>query len=294
MAEAALEKVMLGFMNHQFDVLVSTTIVENGLDIPLANTIIIENAERYGLSELYQLRGRVGRSNRRAYAYLLVPEDVELTEVARKRLAALREFSDLGAGFKIAALDLELRGAGNLLGGEQHGHINAVGYDVYMSLLEQTVRELRGEQVTPEVHTSVNLGLDLRIPSPYISDDAQRLRAYKRIASAASPEDAAKVLDELTDRYGAPPDQVRLLLEFAVIKSRAEKLGVESIDRKQGFLNIKFHPGAAVDPARLMELVRKIANSQFTPNGILRLPLDGASQTEVLRSLAERLAALSA
>jgi transcription-repair coupling factor (superfamily II helicase) len=293
MAEAALEKVMLGFMNHEFDVLVSTTIVENGLDIPLANTIIIENAERYGLSELYQLRGRVGRSNRRAYAYLLVPEDVELTEIARKRLAALREFSDLGAGFKIAALDLELRGAGNLLGGEQHGHINAVGYDVYMSLLEQTVRELRGETVTPEIHTSVNLGLDLRIPSPYISDDAQRLRAYKRIASAASPDDATKVLDELTDRYGAPPNQVRLLLEFAVIKSRAEKLGIESIDRKQGFLNIKFHPGAAVDPARLMDIVRRTTNSQFTPNGILRLPVDGSSQPEILKSLTERLAALS-
>jgi transcription-repair coupling factor (superfamily II helicase) len=293
LAEAALEKVMLGFMRHEFDVLVSTTIVENGLDIPLANTIIIENAERYGLSELYQLRGRVGRSNRRAYAYLLVPEDTELTEVARKRLAALREFSDLGAGFKIAALDLELRGAGNLLGGEQHGHINAVGYDVYMSLLEQTVQELRGEYVPPEIHTTVNLGLDLRIPSPYISDDAQRLRAYKRIASAASPEDAAKIQEELSDRYGAPPEHVRLLLDFSVIKSRAEKLGIESIERRQGFLNIKFHPGAAVDPAKLMDLVRKAPDSQFTPNGVLRMPAEGTSQAELLRSLEQRLASLA-
>ena len=138
---------MLEFMRHEYDVFVCTTIVENGLDIPLANTIIIENAERYGLSELYQLRGRVGRSNRRAYAYLLVPPDTELSEVARKRLAALKEFSDLGAGFKIAALDLELRGAGNLLGGEQHGHINAVGFDMYVRLLEETVRELKGEEV---------------------------------------------------------------------------------------------------------------------------------------------------
>ena len=135
MGEAELEKVLLGFMKHEYDVFVCTTIVENGLDIPLANTIIIENAERYGLSELYQLRGRVGRSNRRAYAYLLVPADTQLSEVARKRLAALKEFSDLGAGFKIAALDLELRGAGNLLGGEQHGHIEAVGYDTYVRLL---------------------------------------------------------------------------------------------------------------------------------------------------------------
>ena len=164
MGEAELEKTMLQFMRHEFDILVCTTIIENGLDIPLANTMIVENAERYGLSELYQLRGRVGRSNRRAYAYLLVPPDTELTEIARKRLAALKEFSDLGAGFKIAALDLELRGAGNLLGGEQHGHINSVGFDTYVRLLEETVRELKGEEVVPEIHSALNLGLDIRIP----------------------------------------------------------------------------------------------------------------------------------
>src|SRR6185503_4397817 len=143
MGEAELERTMLSFMRHEYDVFVSTTIVGNGLDIPLANTIILENAERYGLSEMYQLRGRVGRSNRRAYAYLLIPPDTELTELARKRLAALKEFSELGAGFKIAALDLELRGAGNLLGGEQHGHINAVGFDMYVRMLEESVRELK-------------------------------------------------------------------------------------------------------------------------------------------------------
>src|SRR5487761_2739937 len=153
MGEAELEKVLLGFMRHEYDVFVCTTIVENGLDIPLANTIVIENAERHGLSELYQLRGRVGRSNRRAYAYLLVPQDTELSEIARKRLAALREFSDLGAGFKIAALDLELRGAGNLLGGEQHGHIAAVGFDTYLRLLEETVQELKGEPAPLQIHS---------------------------------------------------------------------------------------------------------------------------------------------
>src|SRR5208337_4906099 len=147
-----LEKTMLKFMRHEYDIFVCTTIVENGLDIPLANTIIIEHAERYGLSELYQLRGRVGRSNRRAYAYLLVAPDTELSELARKRLAALKEFSDLGAGFKIAALDLELRGAGNLLGGEQHGHISSVGFDMYLRLLEETVQELKGEETPLEIH----------------------------------------------------------------------------------------------------------------------------------------------
>ncbi len=197
MDEKELERVLLGFMRHEYDVFVCTTIVENGLDIPLANTIIIENAERYGLSELYQLRGRVGRSNRRAYAYLLVPGDTELSEIARKRLAALREFSDLGAGFKIAALDLELRGAGNLLGGEQHGHIAAVGFDTYLRLLEETVQELKGEERPLEVHSSLNLGLDIRIPPEYIADEHQRLRAYKRIADARDAEQAEQVRAEL-------------------------------------------------------------------------------------------------
>src|ERR1700745_4071867 len=156
-----MKKTMLQLMPHDFDILVCTTIIENGLDIPLANTMLVENAERYGLSELYQLRGRVGRSNRRAYAYLFVDPDSELTEIARKRLAALKEFSDLGAGFKIGALDLELRGAGNLLGGEQHGHINAIGFDMYVRMLEDTVRELRGEEVRPEIHSALNLALDI-------------------------------------------------------------------------------------------------------------------------------------
>ncbi|MEX2261610.1 MAG: transcription-repair coupling factor, partial [Bryobacteraceae bacterium] len=202
MGEAALEKTMLSFMRHEHDILVCTTIVENGLDIPLANTIVIDHAEKYGLSELYQLRGRVGRSNRRAYAYLLVPPDSELSDLARKRLAALKEFSDLGAGFKIAALDLELRGAGNLLGGEQHGHINAVGFDMYVRMLDETVREMKGEELPPEIHSTLNLGLDLRIPPGYIGDENQRLRAYRRIAGAGSPSDREKIEQELADRYG--------------------------------------------------------------------------------------------
>jgi len=294
MDEAALEKVLLGFMRHEFDVFVCTTIIENGIDIPLANTIIIENAERYGLSELYQLRGRVGRSNRRAYAYLLVPEDAELTEVARKRLAALREFSDLGAGFKIAALDLELRGAGNILGGEQHGHINSVGYDMYMSLMDQTVRELSGQQVAPEIHTSMNLGLDLRIPATYISDEHQRLRAYKRIADCDDSEKARKVLEELQDRYGIPPDAVRLLLEFAVMKSAAERLGIELIERKQGALHVKFHSNALVDPGSLMRLVESTPEAQFTPAGILRIPVAKPAAGPLIEGLSKSLAVLAA
>lgn len=292
MGEAELERVLLSFMRRESDVFVCTTIVENGLDIPLANTMIIENAQNYGLSELYQLRGRVGRSNRRAYAYLLVPDDGELTEVARKRLAALKEFSDLGSGFKIAALDLELRGAGNLLGGEQHGHIASVGYETYVKLLEETARELRGETVLPELHSSLNLSLDIRIPQDYIADEQQRLRAYKRIADAGEPERAAALLEELADRYGPPPESVRLLVEFSQLKSLAARCGIQSIDRRGGAALIHFHPGAPIEPRRLMALVSANPQAQFTPAGVLRIPLppgEAALLLGFLRQLLESL-----
>ncbi len=293
MGEAELEKTMLAFMRHEFDILVCTTIIENGLDIPLANTMVVENAERYGLSELYQLRGRVGRSNRRAYAYLLVPPDTELTEIARKRLAALKEFSDLGAGFKIAALDLELRGAGNLLGGEQHGHINSVGFDTYVRLLDETVRELKGEEIAPEIHSALNLGLDIRIPTDYISDENQRLRAYRQIANAATPEAREKAEKELEDRYGPVPVAVRNLLQYSALKTTAEQIGVEAIDRRASVLSIKFHKETRIDPRRLMEIVSKTQGAQFTPAGVLVLPLQGTTgAAEVLSFLEEKLGGL--
>jgi transcription-repair coupling factor (superfamily II helicase) len=282
MGEDALEQVLMSFMRREIDVFVCTTIAENGLDIPLANTIVIENAQNYGLGELYQLRGRVGRSNRRAYAYLLVPSDGDLTEVARKRLAALKEFSDLGAGFKIAALDLELRGAGNLLGGEQHGHIGSVGYETYLKLLDETARELRGEEVGPEVHSSLNLGLDIRIPHEYIVDEEQRLRAYKRIADAGEPAKAQALIAELEDRYGSVPDSVRHLVEFSQLKTIAQHAGVEAIERRAGGANIRFHPGARIDPQKLMRLVAETEGAQFTPAGVLRLPLGRTEPGEML------------
>jgi transcription-repair coupling factor (superfamily II helicase) len=295
MDEKELERAMFGFVKHEYDILVCTTIVENGLDIPLANTMIIENADRYGLSELYQLRGRVGRSNRRAYAYLLVQPDTELSEIARKRLAALKEFSDLGAGFKIAALDLELRGAGNLLGGEQHGHINAVGFDMYVRMLEETVRELKGEEVPPEIHSALNLALDIRIPTDYITDENQRLRAYRRIAGTHDADERDRIARELEDRYGPVPEAVQNLLEYATLKSSAEKLGIERIDRRQGALQIKFHQQTRVDPAKLMNLVSRRRGAQFTPAGVLQVPLDGTSAPgAVLTFVKDRLAELEA
>jgi transcription-repair coupling factor (superfamily II helicase) len=237
--EAELERVMLAFMNHEYDVLVATSIIENGLDIPLANTIIINRADRHGLSELYQLRGRVGRSNRRAYSYLLIPPDTELTEIARRRLAALKEFSDLGAGFKIAALDLELRGAGNMLGGEQSGHIEAVGFEMYTSMLEEAVRKMKGEEEKPaHANTSINLGISVRIDSSYIPEENQRLRMYKRIAGAEDEAALADVRSELQDRYGDQPESVLNLLAAGELRLLCERLGIAQLDRKRTQIEI--------------------------------------------------------
>src|ERR1700728_3459021 len=222
MRETELEKVMLKFVRDEADVLVSSTIVENGLDIPRANTILINRADRMGLSELYQLRGRVGRSNQRAYAYLLVPPDTALTSIARQRLAALKEFSDLGGGFRIAALDLELRGAGNMLGRQQHGHIESIGFDLYCQMLERAVSKLKGEESAPELRTTLSLGTDVRIPENYIPSENLRLRTYKRISSITTDEEKADVRKELEDRFGAPPTSVDNLLEYAVLKSICE------------------------------------------------------------------------
>ena len=295
MSEGELEKVMLGFVRHEHDVLVATTIIENGLDIPLANTIIINRADRHGLSELYQLRGRVGRSNRRAYAYLLIPPEQELTEVARRRLAALKEFSDLGAGFKIAALDLELRGAGNMLGGEQSGHIEAVGFELYTSMLEEAVAKLKGEEHVEVPATQLSLGIGLRIDESYIAEENQRLRMYKLIAGIQSETALDDVRAELEDRYGPVPESLRHLLDAARLRLECERIGVAQIDRKRDQLHIRFTENAGIDPGRLMKLVAKNAKrgAQFTPQGVLRYPLSSPKPDDVLaeiRALLDQLA----
>jgi transcription-repair coupling factor (superfamily II helicase) len=246
--EAELERTMLAFMDGEYDVLCATSIIENGLDIPRANTIIINRADRHGLSELYQLRGRVGRSNRRAYAYLLIPPEQQLTEIARRRLAALKEFSDLGAGFKIAALDLELRGAGNMLGGEQSGHIEAIGFEMYTTMLEEAVSRLKGEGREERPQVTVNLGISLRIDETYIPEEGQRLRMYKRIAGAESMAALTEVRAELEDRYGKPPQSVLHLLSAGEIRLTCEMLGIVQIERKRTM--IEEPKKAAPAPAR--------------------------------------------
>ena len=293
MSEGELEKVMYAFVRHEADILVATTIIENGLDIPLCNTIIINRADRHGLSELYQLRGRVGRSNRRAYAYLLVPSDTELTPLARRRLAALKEFSDLGAGFKIAALDLELRGAGNLLGGEQSGNIDAVGFEMYTGMLDRAIRELKGEELADKISTQLNLGIDLRIPTTYITEENQRLRMYKRAAGVESEAALDDVRKELQDRYGTPPAPVRYLLGASALKLLCEKVGVLTIDRRRESVTIKFTETAQIEPERLAQFVARSRGSQFSPGGVLKFHLKGTQPEDVIEQLQALLRELS-
>jgi len=241
------------------------------LDIPRANTIVINRADRMGLSELYQLRGRVGRSNQRAYAYLLIPAEGALTPIARQRLAALKEFSDLGAGFRIAALDLELRGAGNLLGREQHGHIEAVGFDMYCQMMERAVAERKGEGVTPERRATLNLGQDIRIPPEYIENENLRLRIYKRIASVMAEGQRQEVQRELEDRFGPLPPSVMNLLDYAVLKAMAERLLISAADRRGDQIALKFHEDTPLGPERLVKLIGKRRDLRLDPAGVLWL-----------------------
>lgn len=273
MDDKELERVMLKFVQGEYDVLVSTVLIENGLDIPRANTLVVNHAERFGLADLYQLRGRVGRSTKRAYAYLLVPSEDTLTPIAKRRLAALKEFSDLGAGFRLAALDLELRGAGNLLGAEQHGHLNSVGLDLYLKMLEETVDELKGAAPKTEIRATLNLGLDIKIPNSYISDERQRLRMYKRISSLTTPEARADLEAELADRYGPLPASVANLFGYALLKSAAERLLVQSVERKDEEIALHFHSQAPIQPDKLKQFLKRRRGASFRPDGILRFPL---------------------
>jgi transcription-repair coupling factor (superfamily II helicase) len=273
MDEDDLERVMVDFVGQKSDVLVATTIIENGLDIPNANTMVVNRADRYGLAQLYQLRGRVGRSDRRAYAYLLIPPEEALSPVARKRLAAIREFSDLGSGFRIAALDLEIRGAGNLLGGEQSGHIEAVGFDTYMKLLEETIRELKGEELEDERHAAVNLRVDLRIEERFIEDMNQRLAIYRRIAAVRTEEELERTVEEVRDRYGPLPASVLNLADYSRIRLMADRLGVETLDREGQTVVLKFRPDAPIDATFLVRLVQSRDDLMILPPTVLKMDL---------------------
>ncbi len=289
MNEKEMEQAMLDFIDYKFDILVATTIIENGIDIPRANTIIINRADNYGLSQLYQLRGRVGRSNRRAYAYLLIPSEVELTPIAKRRLSAIREFSDLGAGFRIAALDLELRGAGNILGGQQSGQLDALGFDLYTKMLERTIQELKGEEIEEESSVSLNLGADVSIPNDYINETAQRLRTYKRVSSAETEEDLRRIYTEIQDRYGKIPESVNNLFEYARLRKLAEQMRVLSVDKTPSGFAVKLGENAKVAPEKLMQLLAENPESSFAPSGVLKVSTKEENLIETARLTLEQL-----
>jgi transcription-repair coupling factor (superfamily II helicase) len=255
MNEKQLEDVMIGFVNNESNVLVATTIIESGIDIPNVNTIIILDADRFGLSQLYQLRGRVGRSTRMAYAYLMHQKDKILTEVAEKRLRAIKEFTEFGAGFHIAMRDLEIRGAGNLLGTEQHGHMMNIGYELYCKLVDDAVRALGGEIVNPDrEETSIEIDLPAFIPETYISDELLKLQMYKKIAAIRDDEDEEEVLDELIDRFGEPPKEVENLVKISHIRAMAEKAGVIRVHEEPRKVVFDFHEKNRLAPETMAAL----------------------------------------
>ncbi len=287
MTGAMLEKRMLDFIERKYDVLVSTTIVENGIDIPLVNTLIVDRADTYGLAQLYQLRGRVGRSSRQAFAYFLVPPYSELTPQARERLKALKEFSELGSGFRLAAKDLEIRGAGTLLGHRQHGAIEAVGFDYYMQLLEQAVRRFKGEPVEA-VNPEIQLRVDIRIPEEYIPQTNVRLGLYKRAASVEGLDEIDRIREEMRDRFGPPPASVENLLGYGAVKFLAGRLGISKLERSGSRVYLTFLAGLPLDWSRIHPVLKRHGGS-FTPQGVMTLPL---TASEDGRLLFETIAAL--
>lgn len=298
MSERELENVMYSFVNGDIDVLVSTTIIETGLDISNVNTMIIHDSDRYGLSQLYQLRGRIGRSNRTAYAFLMYRKNVMLKETAEKRLAAIREYTDLGSGFKIAMRDLELRGAGNLLGAQQHGHMNAVGYDLYCKMLNEAVKEAKGIRTMEDFETSVDLNVDAYIPDSYISNEFQKLDIYKRIAGIETQQDYDDMLEELLDRFGEPGKAVLNLLAIAKLKAIAHQGYVTEIKQTGKTVRFTLYEKARLNTEGFPALMQKyrrglqFKNEQepkfiLEPQGNLILAL--TEFAEELKSMAENM-----
>ena len=301
MKEHGLEDVMMDFYSGNYDVLLCTTIIESGLDVPSANTLIVFDADRFGLSQLYQLRGRVGRSNRQAYAYFTVRPDKMLSEEAEQRLSAIREFTEFGAGFRIAMRDLEIRGAGNLLGPEQHGHLATVGYDMYCKLMEETLHEVQGQQlVAPELATRVDLKVDAYLPSDYVHDERQRMEMYKRISSLRTDIDREDIEEEMIDRYGDLPAPVETLLDIAQMRALAQRLGVSQVlYRPKGQLMMRLDQRYMPDLQLMMQaMVDTDSRLSITPSQpvsmVLKDPthLESGMLTEGLKVLKQLVAHL--
>ena len=251
MKERELENIMYRFINGEIDVLVSTTIIETGLDISNVNTIIIHDADNMGLSQLYQLRGRVGRSTRTSYAFLMYKRDKMLKEIAEKRLAAIKEYTELGSGFKIAMRDLEIRGAGNLLGAEQHGHMEAVGYDLYCKMLNEAVKQAKGIETAENFEKTIDVDIDAYIPPRYIPNEMQKLDIYKRIAGIENADEKEEMLEELIDRFGEPPKSVENLLNLAEYKAKAHRYYFTEVAQRGDLVKFVLYEKAKIDPAKI-------------------------------------------
>ena len=290
MTERQLEKEMMDFMAKEYDVLVCTTIIETGIDIQNVNTIIIYDADKMGLSQLYQLRGRVGRSNRIAYAYLIYRKDKVLTEVAEKRLKALKDFTELGSGFKIAMRDLEIRGAGNIMGASQHGHMATVGYDLYCRMLEDTVKLIKGDIENEPIETTIDLKIDAYIPSSYIEDEIQKIEVYKKIATIENVDDYKEIKEELEDRYSEIPDTVYNLMDIAYIKSKAKSILIEEIKESEDSVAFKFAKDKNNHNEIFVKLIEKYKDKvllQFGSNAMFAIKNCGGKREELLPLLRE-------
>ena len=286
MPERQLEKVMMEFINHKYDVLVCTMIIESGVDIPAVNTILINRADAFGLAQLYQLRGRVGRDQYQAYGYMFYPQGWAITEGAQKRLRVIEEFTDLGSGFKIALRDLEIRGTGNILGSEQHGHITVVGYDMYCKLLEEAVQKLKGEEIEETIETRINLPIEAYLPDDYVPDSRQKVGLYKKIAALETEVDRKELEEEMTDRYGKIPEPVEMLLEIADLKQLSQQLGIDGIAAGEESIKVTFDENKTnLDPRILIRLIEQDRRISITPPARMTIRLKGLEGKPLLSEL---------
>lgn len=287
-----IERVMLAFMKREIDILVASTIIENGVDIPNANTMLVNRADMFGMSQLYQLRGRIGRGDRPAYAYLLVPPSARMTALARKRLATLEEFSDLGSGFRIAAMDMELRGAGNLLGAEQAGHINAIGYETYIKLLNEAVEEMKGTPIEDRIHCILKLNLGSSLPKTYIEETNQRLSYYKKLAGARKQEEIERIRETLRDMFGPLPEAAELLCKEHQLRIELGEAGVLGAEREKDKLKMRFHPEANVDAQVIFDWVRTRRDVSVSPDGLITVPLEATDPESIMAAIRADVASL--
>ena len=268
MSGRELEEIMERFVSGEINVLVCTTILESGIDIPNANTIIVENADRLGLAQLYQIRGRVGRGNTQAYAYVTYKRDKMLSEVADKRLKTIKEFTEFGSGFKIAMRDLEIRGAGSLLGEMQHGHLGQVGYDMYCKILDEVVKEMKGIQVQEEIDVQIDINVSSYIPDDFIDNSSQKIEIYQNIALCKSEEDIQNVVDEIIDRYGHMPEEIENLLEITRIKNLCKQVGITKVSQRVNSVIFYLEPSKFATE-KIDEIIKNYKNRvQFSPGKV--------------------------